>query len=116
MGGKHRMKHLIPIMVILLLVSTSFVGISYNVEKASNTSYDGKTLYVGGSLAYGLCDDPYDELDGIVVFDPDDPENLTLIKQGTGYVSSGGCFVPPHYMYFTKHYNGVLCSVHYSIL
>ena len=43
------MKHLIPIMVILLLVSTSFVGVSYKVEKSSTISFDGNTLYVGGS-------------------------------------------------------------------
>ena len=33
MGGKHRMKHLIPIIVILLMVSTSFVGVSDQVEE-----------------------------------------------------------------------------------
>jgi len=43
------MKHTIPIMVILLFMSTSFVGVSYNVEKSSTVSFDGNTLYVGGS-------------------------------------------------------------------
>jgi len=43
------MKHLVPIMVILLMVSTSFVGVSYNFEKSSTIAYDGNILYVGGS-------------------------------------------------------------------
>ncbi len=43
------MKRLIPILVTLLLASTSFVGVSYNIEKSSPVSFDGKTLYVGGS-------------------------------------------------------------------
>jgi len=42
------MKHLIPVMVILLMVSTSFIGVSSNVEKSA-ASLNGKTLYVGGS-------------------------------------------------------------------
>jgi len=33
MGGKHQMKHLVPVMVILLLVSTSFVGVGDQVEE-----------------------------------------------------------------------------------
>jgi len=48
MGGKHQMKHLIPIMVILLVVSSSFVGVSYDVEKTTQI-YEGKILYVGGN-------------------------------------------------------------------
>ena len=42
------MKHLIPIIIILLMVSTSFVGVSYDVEKSTKASFDGNTLYVGG--------------------------------------------------------------------
>jgi len=43
------MKYTIPIMVFLLFVSTSFVVVSYNIEKSSTLSFDGNTLYVGGS-------------------------------------------------------------------
>ena len=42
------MKHPIPVMVILLLISTSFVGVSYDVEKTTQI-YEGKILYVGGN-------------------------------------------------------------------
>jgi len=49
MGGKYQVKNLIPIMLILLLVSTAFVGVSINVEKLSDASYEGKTLFVGGT-------------------------------------------------------------------
>ena len=36
-------------MVILLLVPTSFVGVSYTVDKSPNTSFNSNTLYVGGN-------------------------------------------------------------------
>jgi len=43
------MKYTIPIIVILMFVSASVVVVSYNVEKSSALSFDGNTLYVGGS-------------------------------------------------------------------
>ncbi|MCK5112952.1 MAG: hypothetical protein KAQ84_05355, partial [Thermoplasmatales archaeon] len=47
------MKHIIPILVILLLLSSGFVGISYSIDDIEQstiqTFYDGNTLYVGGS-------------------------------------------------------------------
>ncbi|UCD14047.1 MAG: right-handed parallel beta-helix repeat-containing protein [Thermoplasmatales archaeon] len=42
------MKYIIPTMVVLLLLSSSFVGVSYTIEKTT-LSFDGDTLYVGGS-------------------------------------------------------------------
>jgi len=49
-------KHIIPIMVILLLLSSGFVGVSaipstgnVSIEKPSTVFFDGDTLYVGGS-------------------------------------------------------------------
>jgi len=36
MGGKHHMKHLIPVIVILLLLSTSFVGIGNELENCND--------------------------------------------------------------------------------
>ncbi|UCD13104.1 MAG: hypothetical protein JSW60_05965 [Thermoplasmatales archaeon] len=65
-------------------------------------------LSVRGSLAYGFCDDPFDELDGIVIFDLDDPGNLTKIGQGTGPFFSGSCFGPPNYWYFIEYNYGSL--------
>jgi len=35
--------------MVLMLLSASFVGVSYRVEKSSTVFYDGNTLYVGGS-------------------------------------------------------------------
>ncbi len=35
--------------MVLLLVSTGFVGVSYNLEKSLAESFDDKTFYVGGS-------------------------------------------------------------------
>jgi len=43
------MKPYLPIIIVLLLVSTSFVGISHKVEKSSTNSSDSNILYVGGS-------------------------------------------------------------------
>ncbi len=50
------MKHVIPILIVLLLVSSGFVGMSIipstgtNVgEKTYTVSFEGNTLYVGGS-------------------------------------------------------------------
>jgi len=46
-------KHIIPILVILLLLSSSFVGFSYSIDNLEQSSipilYNGNTLYVGGS-------------------------------------------------------------------
>jgi len=76
-------------------------------DKVGRTDTQKYIVRIGG-LAYGFCDDPYDELDGVVVFNPDDPANLTIIKPGTWDISSGGCFVPPHYLYFTQYHTGML--------
>jgi parallel beta-helix repeat protein len=48
-GEEIELKPLTPIVIVLLLISTSFVGISYKVEKTSTVSSDGNILYVGGS-------------------------------------------------------------------
>ena len=43
------MKHFIPVMVILLMVSTSFVGISYSEEKSSRLPNNCNTPETGRS-------------------------------------------------------------------
>ena len=47
------MKYIFPLIIILLLVSTSFVGVSNSLNDVEQSSIsplcDGKTLYVGGS-------------------------------------------------------------------
>ncbi len=43
------MKHLFPILIVLLLISSNCIGVSYRVQKFSSVSFDGNTLYVGGS-------------------------------------------------------------------
>ncbi len=55
-GRKKKVKRIIPILVILLLLSSGFVGVSVIpssgtnvVKKTSTVSFDGNTLYVGGS-------------------------------------------------------------------
>jgi len=46
-------KHIIPILVVLLLLSSGFVGVSYSIDDIEQstipTFYDGNILYVGGS-------------------------------------------------------------------
>jgi len=42
-------KHIFPILIVLLLFSSGFVGVSNTIEKSSAVSFDGNTLYVGGS-------------------------------------------------------------------
>ncbi|MCK4416367.1 MAG: hypothetical protein KAU84_04365, partial [Thermoplasmatales archaeon] len=42
-------KHIIPIMTILLIVTSSFVGVSNTMEKSSILILGGNILYVGGS-------------------------------------------------------------------
>ncbi len=69
------MKSYFPIFIVLLLVSTSFVGISYRVEESSPLSYNGNTLYVGGSGEgnYTKIQDAIDDAsDGDTVFVYDD--------------------------------------------
>ena len=59
-----------PIFVILLLIFTSFIGISYRVEK-STMSFDGNTLYVGGRGFgnYSYIQDAIDNSsDGDIIF------------------------------------------------
>ncbi len=42
------LKPCFPIIIMLLLVSTSFIGVSFTTEKSLPPSFDGNTLYVGG--------------------------------------------------------------------
>ncbi len=65
------MRPYIPIFIVLLLVSSSFVGVSFNLEKSSTISFDGNTLYVGGSGEgnYSKIQDAIDDAsDGDTVF------------------------------------------------
>jgi len=80
-------KHIIPILVILLFLSSGFVGVSYTVEKPSPVSFDGNTLYVGGSGEgnYSKIQDALgDASDGDTVFVYDDSspyyENVIVDK------------------------------------
>ncbi len=43
------MKPYFPMLIVLLLVTTSFAGVSYTAEELSTTQFDGNILYVGGS-------------------------------------------------------------------
>ena len=43
------MKKMLVVGIIIILVGMSVPSTGINVEKVSNTSYDGNTLYVGGS-------------------------------------------------------------------
>ncbi|UCD13227.1 MAG: right-handed parallel beta-helix repeat-containing protein [Thermoplasmatales archaeon] len=69
------MKYIITIMVILLLLSSSFVGVSNSIEKSSTVFFDGKTLYVGGDGPgnYSKIQDAINDAnDGDTVFVYDD--------------------------------------------
>ena len=81
------MKHIIPILVILLLLSSGFVGVSYTVKKSSPVSIDGNTLYVGGSGPdnYTTIQSAIDNASGgdtVFVYDDSSPyyENLVVNK------------------------------------
>ena len=47
------MKHIIPILIVVLLLSSGFVGISYTIDDIEQSTipifHDGNILYVGGS-------------------------------------------------------------------
>ena len=78
------MKLLIPVMVILLLVSTSFIGVSFVVKKSSQF-YDGNTLYVGGDGPgnYTKIQDAIENSsdgDTVFVYNGSYYENLYVIK------------------------------------
>ncbi|UCD13579.1 MAG: right-handed parallel beta-helix repeat-containing protein, partial [Thermoplasmatales archaeon] len=74
-------KYIVPILVILLLLSSSFLGSSYSIEDIERTSilsFDGKTLYVGGSGPgnYSTIQDAIDDAtdgDTVFVFDNSSP-------------------------------------------
>jgi hypothetical protein len=59
MGGKHRMKHLIPVMVILLLVSTSFVGIGNLGEESKTDNLDNLHTVLGEYSTITTCTSKY---------------------------------------------------------
>ena len=79
------MKPFIPIIVILLMVSTSFVGVTYKIENASTVSFDGNILYVGGSGPgnYTKIQDAIDNAsysDTVFVFKGEYHENVYINK------------------------------------
>jgi hypothetical protein len=88
MGGNHQMmKYLVPVMVIPLLVSTSFIGVSFTIEKTSTASYESNTLYVGGSGPgnYTKIQDAINDAsnrDTVFVYDDSSPynEHITITK------------------------------------
>ncbi|MCK5300955.1 MAG: right-handed parallel beta-helix repeat-containing protein [Thermoplasmatales archaeon] len=84
------MKYTIPIMVILLFVSTSFVVVSYNVDKSSTLSFDGNTLYVGGS----------------------GPNNYTRIQDAIDYASDWDTV----FVYTGSYYENVLVNKSISLI
>jgi len=90
MGRNYKVKHIIPILVILLLLSSGFVGVSYTVEKSSPVSFDGNTLYVGGSGPnnYTKIQDAINDSsngDAVYVYDDSSPysEHLNIMKSIT---------------------------------
>jgi parallel beta-helix repeat protein len=81
------MKPYAPIFIVVFLVSTSFVGVSYNLEKPSILSSNGTTLNVGGSGEgnYSKIQDAVDnasEGDTVFVYDDSSPyyENIIIRK------------------------------------
>jgi len=84
------MKYTIPIMVFLLFVSTSFVVVSYNIEKSSTLSFDGNTLYVGGS----------------------GPNNYTRIQDAIDYASDWDTV----FVYTGSYYENVLVNKSISLI
>ena len=72
------MKHIIPILIVLLLLSSGFVGVSNTAEKSSPASFDGNTLYVGGlgpgnyTTIQAAIDDASDG-DTVFVYDDSSP-------------------------------------------
>ena len=57
------MKHLVPVMVILLLLSTSFVGMGNQVEELMVDS--SEIVLDDGLIVYGYCMQMKDLLDSI---------------------------------------------------
>ena len=81
------MKRLLQLIVIMSFLSTSFIGSSYRVEKPSIMSYDGNTLFVGGSEPgnYTKIQDAIDDAsdgDTVFVYDDSSPyyENIIIDK------------------------------------
>ena len=79
------MKKLIVIGIIILLVGMSVPSTGINVEKTSITSFDGNTIYVGGSGIgnYSTIQDALDvanDLDTIYVFKGKYLESLVIDK------------------------------------
>ena len=72
MGRNNKVnKHIIPIMTILLIVTSSFAGVSNTIEKSSILILGGNILYVGGSGPgnYSKIQDAIDDaFDGDTVF------------------------------------------------
>jgi len=72
MGRNNKVnKHIIPIMTILLIVTSSFAGVSNTIEKSSILILGGNILYVGGSGPgnYSKIQDAIgDAFDGDTVF------------------------------------------------
>ena len=80
------MKKLIVVGIIILLVGMSIPSTGINVERTSTVSYDGKTLYVGGSGPgnYTRIQDAIDDAsDGDTVFVYNGTYNENLIVNKT---------------------------------
>ena len=89
-------KHIIPILVILLFLSSSFLGISYSIDDIEQSTmpilYDGDILYVGGNGTgnYSKIQDAINAAwygDTVFVYDDSSPyyENLQ-IKRGINLI------------------------------
>ncbi len=70
MGGKHQMKHLFPIMVILLLVSTSFVGVGNQVEELMIYRDKKKSIQADKRIHSSLSVIKNDSVDGFNIIYP----------------------------------------------
>jgi len=81
------MKGLLSLLVILLILSNSFIGVSYRLEKPFIVSTDRNTLFVGGSGPgnYTKIQDAIDNAnagDSVFVYDDSSPyyENIIINK------------------------------------
>lgn len=88
MGGIPLMKLLIPLITIVLLISPSFLGLSYSIEKSKKFTFPNqysKILYVGGDGPgnYTLIQDAIDNAsdgDTVFVYNGSYIENLIVDK------------------------------------
>ncbi|UCD13811.1 MAG: PKD domain-containing protein, partial [Thermoplasmatales archaeon] len=111
---KPLLKKGIAVAVIVLFIGMSVIPSTGNIveEVLFNTHLldevgSSEEMSVRVGIAYGFC---YNLLNGIVVFDLDDPGNLTLIttkKEGSNFFY-GACFGPPNYWYNIEYGSGIL--------